>query len=567
MTHATLRVKLIYLGKGHSLSKVRTDPKFLFRRGVVVGTVWGQTHSMATTNKKLFVADDGRNLVVTFALVSSLFLLWGFCNGMIDVMDKHFQDQLHLTKAQSAWVQFAHYMGYTLMALPAGWITRRLGYKYGIIFGLVLVALGGFWFLPATHISQFWAFLLGVCLIAMGLTVLETVANPYTTVLGPKERGATRINLAQSFNGIGWILGPIVGGYYFYSEGGVQVAHGQLYIPYVGIGVIVLVLAVVFYFANVPDIKVEDPYHTDEAGGANAVPLADRQVNRFLNYVLMVLNVGVLAFATYMILGLILPACNVSAEQSARWVPILSVGMFVAAALWLIPVGKKISTHNIWAHPHFSSATLAQFFYVAAQAGIFSFFINYIISEPPAVSKEWADGWLIGGNAVLRDGAYHINEKGATRLLGYVGFVLFCVGRFVGAAVINRLPAHRVLGCYSFVNLLLCGVVVMKLGWVSVAAVFLTFFFMSVMFPTIFALGIHGLGAQSKKKASAFIVMSITGGALMPKLMGHLGDIYNMSVSFWMPLVCFSLIAVYGFSWSKLSGEEGVKGLSTQGGH
>ncbi|HVU08357.1 MAG TPA: MFS transporter, partial [Verrucomicrobiae bacterium] len=152
---------------------------------------------MSTEKKGLFTLPDGKNLIFTFILVSSLFLLWGFCNGMIDTMDKHFQDQLHLTKSQSAWVQFAHYMGYALMALPAGLLTRRLGYKYGIIFGLLLVAVGGFWFLPATHISQFWAFLLGVCAIAMGLTVLETVANPYTTLLGPKEYSATRINLAQ----------------------------------------------------------------------------------------------------------------------------------------------------------------------------------------------------------------------------------------------------------------------------------------------------------------------------------------------------------------------------------
>ena len=179
----------------------------------------------------LFRLADGRNVVVTFALVSSLFLLWGFCNGMIDTMDKHFQDQLHLTKAQSAWVQFAHYMGYALMALPAGLLTRRIGYKGGIISGLMMVAAGGFWFIPATHIAQFWAFLLGVCFIAMGLTVLETVANPYTTVLGPKSSSATRINLAQSMNGVGWILGPVVGGAFFYSESGAQVAHGQIWIP------------------------------------------------------------------------------------------------------------------------------------------------------------------------------------------------------------------------------------------------------------------------------------------------------------------------------------------------
>jgi FHS family L-fucose permease-like MFS transporter len=124
-----------------------------------------------------------------------------------------------------------------------------------------------------------------------------------------------------------------------------------------------------------------------------------------------------------------------------------------------------------------------------------------------------------------------------------------------------------VLGTYAFLNVILCGVVILKLGWISVAAVLLTFFFMSVMFPTIFALGIHGLGSQSKKKASAFIVMSITGGALMPKIMGHLGDVYNMSVSFWMPLCCFVLIALYGFLWPKLAKSEGALEVSTAGGH
>src|SRR6185437_13589730 len=145
---------------------------------------------MSTPVSRMFAVDGGKNLFITFCLVSSLFLLWGLCNGMIDVMDKHFQDKLHLTKAQSAWVQTAHYLGYALMALPAGLLSRAIGYKGGIIVGLLLVSAGGFWFIAATGISSFWAFLLGVSVIAMGLTVLETVANPYTTVLGPKESGA-----------------------------------------------------------------------------------------------------------------------------------------------------------------------------------------------------------------------------------------------------------------------------------------------------------------------------------------------------------------------------------------
>src|SRR6202167_1654073 len=149
---------------------------------------------MGTEKKRLFVTPDGSNLVFTFILVSSLFFLWAVCNGMIDVMDRHFQEELNLSKSQSAWVQFAHYLGYFLMAMPAGWLAVKLGYKGGIIAGLLLVAVGGFWFIPATHINSlvhegagapnlaFGGFLAGVCIIATGLPFLETIANPYTTV-------------------------------------------------------------------------------------------------------------------------------------------------------------------------------------------------------------------------------------------------------------------------------------------------------------------------------------------------------------------------------------------------
>src|SRR5208282_2697544 len=184
-----------------------------------------------------------------------------------DVMDKHFQEVLHLDLAQSAWVQFAHYLGYFLMALPAGWLATKLGYKGGIIAGLLMVALGGFWFVPATHIAQFWAYLLGVCVIAAGLTFLETVANPYTTVLGPPQFAATRINLAQSCNGVGWIFGPIAGAVFFYSKDAAGRGTGSqtLWIPYAGVGIVVIVLAIIFYFASVPDIKTEDDYHLDDS--------------------------------------------------------------------------------------------------------------------------------------------------------------------------------------------------------------------------------------------------------------------------------------------------------------
>jgi len=431
---------------------------------------------MMNTRPRWFVGEDGRSLVFTFSLVSTLFLLWGFCNGLIDVMDKHFQDELHLTKAQSAWVQTAHYLGYALMALPAGMIARAIGYKGGIITGLLVVSAGGFWFIAATSISSFWAFLLGVSVIAMGLTVLETVANPYTTALGPKEFGAFRINLAQSLNGIGWMLGPVVGGAFFYSSGGVAVSHQQLAIPYVGIALLVLVLAVIFYRANVPDVAPpQDPREDQDLDG---------------------------------------------------------------------------SRESIWQRPHFVGAVLAQFLYVAAQAGIFSFFINYMVAESPPLPQSWAHG-ILGNGLSPRQGGLFINEQGAAELQGLVGFGLFLLGRLTGTALLTRTKASRLLGHYAIINTFLCVVIVMRLGWLSVAAVFLTFFFMSISFPTVFALGIDGLGPQVKR-ASAFIVMAILGGAILPKVMGYLGDLYDMSTSFLMPLACFALIALYAYAWPAL---------------
>jgi len=435
---------------------------------------------------RIFRSEDGENYAFVFLLVCSLFLLWGFCNGMIDVMDKHFQDKLHLTKAQSAWVQFAHYLGYCFMSLPAGWMARRLGYKGGILSGLFIIALGGLWFVPATHIQSFWAFLLGVFVLSMGLTFLETIANPYTTVLGSREGAAVRINLAQSCNGIGWILGPLVGGMFFYSGG--TAAEERIYIPYLGVAVVVLLLAGVFLMARVPDLDTEDAYSLNTPS-----------------------------------------------------------------------LGHDGS--SIWKRPHFVGAVVAQFAYVAAQAGIFSFFINYMVSEVPSVSQGIASSWITGGGAELRNGAWYLNEIGATKVLSYFGFTLFLAGRFSGSALLRKAQAHRVLGMYGVVNMVLMALIFMKLGWISVAALFLSFFFMSIMFPTIFALGIAGLGVQAKR-ASSYIVMAIMGGALLPKLMGYVGDHYDMSRGFIVPLFCFAVVAAYGFRWSRLSGFTSLREVS-----
>jgi FHS family L-fucose permease-like MFS transporter len=315
---------------------------------------------MSETKKGLFVV-NGQNLAFTFALVSSLFFVWALCNGMIDVMDKHFQEELHLSKSQSAWVQFAHYLGYFLMSLPAGYLATKLGYKRGIIVGLLIVAVGGFWFIPATHISElarsgsvtpttaFIGFLVGVCAIATGLTFLETIANPYTTVLGDPRYAATRINLAQSCNGLGWVFGPPLGGIFFYSKDAAGHSTGSqtLYIPYVGVAIIAVILSGVFAVSRVPDIKAEDDYHLDD----NAPGVS----------------------------------------------------------------------HSIWSHSHFVMAVAAQFFYVAAQAGIFSFFINYMTTETPAIPASWGspgffNGWVQTWFETNKAGILVLSDKGAANL-------------------------------------------------------------------------------------------------------------------------------------------------------
>jgi FHS family L-fucose permease-like MFS transporter len=460
--------------------------------------------SPATAKPGLFVTEDGQRLGVTFALVCTLFFLWAMCNGMIDVMDKHFQDELGLTKSQSAWVQFAHYLGYFLMSLPAGMLALKLGYKGGIIAGLVLVAAGGFWFIPATNINAmvkqgtvspttaFVGFLFGVCLIAAGLTFLETIANPYATVLGAPRFAATRINLAQSFNGLGWIFGPPLGGIFFYGKDAAGRSTGSetLYIPYVGLAIGSLLIAVVFYFANVPDIKMKDEYHLDD-------PAAGAQ-------------------------------------------------------------------RSIWSHRHFAMAVAAQFLYVAAQAGIFSFFINYMVEETPALPGAWGSGGFAAWFE-MKGAALAFSEKGAANVAS-LAFGCFLAGRVSGSWLLKKYSAHKILGLYGAANVVFCLLIFLKLGWFSVFCVFLSYFFMSIMFPTIFALGIYGLGARAKK-ASAFIVMAIMGGALLPKVMGWVADEYDMSRGFIVPMFCFAFVAYYGFRWPKFSGVESLHGAELKSGH
>lgn len=394
--------------------------------------------------------------LIPFALITSLFFLWGFAHGCLDVLNKHFQELLNMSKAKSALVQFVFYGGYFFMAIPAGFLMQKAGYKRGIIFGLLLFAAGAFLMLPATVIQTFGSFLFCLFVIACGLTCLETAANPYTTVLGPPEYGERRINFSQSFNGLGWIAGPLVGGMLIFSGDGDANKFASIKLPYMLIGSLVLIVAILFWRVRFPELK-EDPHATG------------------------------------------------SAEK---------------------PEGKL---KDLFRYPHFVLAVIAQFLYVAAQTGINSFFINYVTEEIPSLTNQQA-----------------------AQILGFGGMGLFWLGRFSGSTLFMRLVRpNRLLAFYASANVITMILVVAGLGWISVVALFSTYFFMSVMFPTIFALGIKELGPLTKK-GSSLLVMSIVGGALIPILMGRIADVSTMAVGFIVPLVCFAFIVFYGIKGYKV---------------
>ncbi len=434
---------------------------------------------MKTGNfNNLFRTADGRGFGRTFLLMCALFLLSGLCNSMLDTLNKHFQNSFAINKMQSALVQNAFYLGYFVMAIPAGLLARHLGYKGGILTGLCIIMLGAFWFVPATRIGTYWAFLTGLFILAVGFTCIETIANPYATVLGPPETGAARINLAQSCNGVGWMAGPTLAGFFILSATSeVNRSNESLYLPYLLLGILAAAMLGVIALSPVPDLHAEEERKAVADGGAPA--------------------------------------------------------------------------ESLWRRRHFVFAIIAQFCYVTAQTGIFSYFINYLASDAPPLSAAAASK-LPGYMTALKAGAYCVTDRGAATLLSFGGFGLFLLGRITGSLALRVFKPHRMLAAYSALNVLMMLCVVLKLGWISVGALFLSFFFMSISYPTIFALAIYDLGEQTKR-ASSYLVMAILGGAIMPLFMGWLADNWGMRGGFLMPLGCFLAIAAYAVFWSRLS--------------
>lgn len=390
-----------------------------------------------------------KKYVLVLGFVTSLFLLWGIAITMGDVLNKHFQNVLQVSKSQSGLVQFSIFGAYAVMGIPAGLFMKRFGYKRGVLLGLSLYSLGAFLFIPAANAASFSYFRVALFVLACGLSTLEVVAHPFMAALGPQASSDVRLNFAQSFNGLGAIIGPLLGGYFLLradTAASADVLHSvkQLYL---GIGIVVALVALVFYFVKVPLVTTASVEH-----GESKLQEADAK--------------------------------------------------------------------PLFRHRHFVFAVIAQFFNVAAQGGTWAFFINY-------------------GHEKMG-----LTDHKASYFFS-LSMLFMMTGRFIGTFLMRYIAPNRLLALFALGNILMCLLVAQAWGWVSFAALLMINFFFSIMFPTIFSLGLKDLGRHTQQ-ASSFIVMGVVGGAIFPTLMGMIAD-KDVAMAYYLPIICYAVIFMFGW--------------------
>jgi FHS family L-fucose permease-like MFS transporter len=396
-----------------------------------------------------------------FIMITSLFFMWGFVHNLDPILIPHLKKSFSLTTLQSSLIDSSVFIAYFIMALPAGYIMKIYGYKVGIITGLGLFALGSFLFIPAANTQQYLFFLAALFIIACGLTILETAANPYASLLGDPATSTQRLNFAQSFNGLAVTLAPIIGARIILTKGSSDEALSSMTAtarkitlaseaasvktPYFVLGCIIVLIAIIFAIMKLPEIKPED--------------------------------------AT---------------------------------------ISGKSSKHTLM-HIHLRWAIAAQFFYVGAQVCVLSFFILYATK------------------------AAGIDKIKAADYLGMGCGVAFMIGRFAGTFFMKFIKPSNLLTLYAAINVLLSFAAMFVHGIPAVYIIIAIAFFMSIMFPTIFSLGIKELDADTEM-GSSLIVMSIVGGAILPPLFALISDITgNIQLGYVVPLICFSLVFYFGW--------------------
>lgn len=396
-----------------------------------------------------------KKYLITLTFVVSLFMLWGIAITMADVLNKHFQHVLSLNKSESAFVQFSVFGAYFVMGIPAGLFMKKFGYKYGVILGLSLFAIGAFLFVPAANAASFGFFGAALFILGCGLSTLETVAHPFVASLGDQRSSDQRVNFAQLFNALGAMLGPVIGAYFLLrnnTPGSTDL--GSVKILYLCIGGIIALIAILFSLVKVPPLT--NPHVTDEKS-ANIDTAPEKQ---------------------------------------------------------------------LFQHSHFVWAAIAQFFNVAAQAGTWAFFINYAHERM--------------GFSDLKAGSY---------MTVFMGMML--AGRLIGTFLMRFVAANRLLALFALANVVMCVIVAQDLGLISFIALLFINFFFSIMFPTIFSLGIKNLGKRTQQ-ASSFISMGVVGGAFFPFAMGYAADRYGVAHAYYLPIICYLVILFFGLRFYKV---------------
>ena len=402
--------------------------------------------------------------IVPFFLVTALFFLWGIPNNLNDVLIQHFMKSFEISRFGAAFIQFAFYLGYFLLAIPAALLMRRTSYKTGFLTGLCLYACGAFLFWPAANARSYEFFLVALFVIACGLSFLETASNPFIAQLGDPDTSERRLNFSQSFNPFGSITGALIG--------------------------------TVFIFSGV------------ELSGDQAAALKSQGL-----YQAYLRTETLRVVKPYFVIG--------------------AVALIWAFLIWRSEFPKIQSEHeesgtdhgrfgDLYGFPHFWLAVLAQFLYVGAQVGTWSYFITYV--HDYAHQPEKTAGYYLTGSLVA-----------------------FMIGRFVATFLMGYVAPRMLMGAYSVINVLLVAIGVVAPGWLGVWTILLSSFFMSLMFPTIFALGLKGLGPNTKLGGS-LLVMAIVGGAIFPLLMGLISDrAHSLALGYSVPLAAYLYIALYSF--------------------
>ena len=397
--------------------------------------------------------------MLPFLVVTALFFLWAIPNNLNDILIRQFMKSFNINRSSAAGVQIWFYLGYFLLAIPAGQLMRRFGYKTGIVTGLILLGTGCWMFYPAAQAGFYVFFLVAQFVIASGLSFLETASNPFIAQLGPSGSSERRLNFSQAFNPLGSITAGLIGTVFIFS--GVKLTDAEV-----------------------------------------AAKQATGTYQAYLHSELLrVVN-------PYLVLGAV----------ALFWAVLVVLTKFPVLGGEHDAHNSTVKAENVkLLQRHFVLAVLAQFLYVGAQVGTWSYFIQYVESATGVGDKT--AGYMLTGTLAA-----------------------FAVGRFSSAWLMQHIQARTLLGIYAVVNVALGLVAVTRPGWLGAICLLMTSLFMSIMFPTIFALGLKGMGEKTKT-AGSLLVMAILGGAMLTKLMGML----PLQAAYMVPVVCFAGVALYAW--------------------